>query len=133
MDAGTDISRAYRAGGQHQPRQLDRARNPIHSPTDTRTRCIFFHHVRNPREMAEPEINAFLTHLTVKEKVSASTQNQALCALLFIYRHVLNRGPAGVRSPVDGSGDSGGVLTRIRIRCHGKLRRERSPRISPRL
>ncbi len=41
--------------------------------------------------MAEPEINAFLTHLAVKEKVSASTQNQALCALLFLYRHVLGR------------------------------------------
>ncbi len=39
--------------------------------------------------MAEPEINAFLTHLAVKEKVSASTQNQALSALLFLYRHVI--------------------------------------------
>ena len=37
--------------------------------------------------MAEPEINAFLTHLDVKEKVSASTQNRALSALLFLYRH----------------------------------------------
>lgn len=41
--------------------------------------------------MAEPEMNAFLTHLAVKEHVSASTQNQALCALLFFYRHVLSR------------------------------------------
>lgn len=41
--------------------------------------------------MAEPEINAFLTHLAVKEKVSASTQNQALSALLFLYRHVIGR------------------------------------------
>ena len=54
-------------------------------------RFIFFHHVRHPAEMAEPEINAFLTHLAVKEKVSASTQNQALSALLFLYRHVLRR------------------------------------------
>ncbi len=46
-------------------------------------RFIFFHNVRHPAEMAEPEINAFLTHLAVKEKVSASTQNQALSALLF--------------------------------------------------
>ena len=52
-------------------------------------RFIFFHHVRHPAEMAEPEINAFLTHLAVKEKVSASTQNQALSALLFLYRYVL--------------------------------------------
>jgi integron integrase len=41
--------------------------------------------------MAEPEINAFLTHLAVQEKVSASTQNQALSALLFLYRHILGR------------------------------------------
>ena len=41
--------------------------------------------------MAEPEINAFLTHLAVKKKVSASTQNQALSALLFLYRHVIAR------------------------------------------
>ena len=41
--------------------------------------------------MGEPEINAFLTHLAVKEKVSASTQNQALSSLLFLYRHVLGR------------------------------------------
>ena len=54
-------------------------------------RYIFFHKVRHPAEMAEAEINAFLTHLAVKEKVAASTQNQALSALLFLYRHVLNR------------------------------------------
>jgi integron integrase len=41
--------------------------------------------------MGEPEINAYLTHLADKEKVSASTQNQALSALLFLYRHVLDR------------------------------------------
>ncbi|MDI6770839.1 MAG: integron integrase [Anaerolineales bacterium] len=55
---------------------------------------IFHHHVRHPAEMAEPEINAFLTHLAVERKVSASTQNQALSALLFLYRHVLGR-PVG--------------------------------------
>ena len=54
-------------------------------------RFIFFHNKRHPAEMAEPEINAFLTHLAVKEKVSASTQNQALSALLFLYRYVLSR------------------------------------------
>jgi integron integrase len=54
-------------------------------------RYIHFHNVRHPTEMAEPEINAFLTHLAVKGKVSASTQNQALSALLFLYRHVLGR------------------------------------------
>ncbi len=54
-------------------------------------RFIHFHGVRHPADMAEPEINAFLTHLAVKDKVSASTQNQALSALLFLYRHVLER------------------------------------------
>jgi integron integrase len=54
-------------------------------------RFIFFHGLRHPAEMAEPEINAFLTHLAVQGKVSASTQTQALSALLFLYRHVLGR------------------------------------------
>jgi integron integrase len=54
-------------------------------------RFIYFHHVRHPAEMGEVEINAFLTHLAVAQKVSASTQNQALAALLFRYRHVLAR------------------------------------------
>jgi integron integrase len=54
-------------------------------------RFIHFHNVRHPGEMAETEINAFLTHLAVKEKVSASTQNQALSGLLFLYRHVIGR------------------------------------------
>lgn len=54
-------------------------------------RFIIFHNKRHPSEMAEPEINAFLTHLAVKENVSASTQNQALSALLFLYRRVIGR------------------------------------------
>lgn len=41
--------------------------------------------------MGEKEINEFLSHLAIHKHVSASTQNQALCALLFLYRHVLNR------------------------------------------
>jgi len=41
--------------------------------------------------MGEPEINAFLSHLAVAGKVSASTQNQALCAILFLYKHVLKQ------------------------------------------
>jgi integron integrase len=54
-------------------------------------RFIFFHHLRHPVEMGEVEINAFLTHLAVKGNVSASTQNQALSALLFLYRRVIGR------------------------------------------
>ena len=41
--------------------------------------------------MAEADINRFLTHLAVTEQVSASTQNQALAALLFLYRYVIGR------------------------------------------
>lgn len=54
-------------------------------------RFVHFHKLRHPKEMSEPEINAFLTHLAVEEKVSASTQNQALSALLFLYRHVIGK------------------------------------------
>ena len=52
-------------------------------------RYIFFHHKRHPRDMGVSEIEAFLTYLAVKEMVSASTQNQAFNALLFLYRRVL--------------------------------------------
>jgi integron integrase len=51
-------------------------------------RYIVFHGMRNPADLGAPEINAFLTHLAVAEKVSASTQTQALSALLFLYRRV---------------------------------------------
>ena len=54
-------------------------------------RLIYFHDVRHPAEMGEPEMNAFLTDLAVRDNVSASTQNQALSALLFLYRHVIGR------------------------------------------
>ena len=52
-------------------------------------RYVNFHHRRHPREMGSSEAEAFLTHLAVRGHVSASTQNQALQALLFLYRHVL--------------------------------------------
>src|SRR3989338_7001330 len=54
-------------------------------------RFIRFHGKRHPREMAAAEVEAYLTHLAVKGKVSASTQNQAKCALLFLYREVLEQ------------------------------------------
>jgi integron integrase len=54
-------------------------------------RFIYFHGMRHPATMAEPEVNSFLTHLAVKENVSASTQTQALSALLFLYRHVIGQ------------------------------------------
>ena len=54
-------------------------------------RYVRYHGLRHPAELAEPEINAFVTHLAVEEHVSASTQTQALSAILFLYRHVLHR------------------------------------------
>ena len=54
-------------------------------------RFIHFHGVRHPLEMAEPEVEAFLSHLANERQVAPSTQNQALNALVFLYRRVLER------------------------------------------
>jgi integron integrase len=54
-------------------------------------RFLRFHQMRPPREMGSAEVNAFLSHLAVDLQVSASTQNQALAALLFLYRELLER------------------------------------------
>ncbi|PKO22749.1 MAG: integron integrase [Chloroflexi bacterium HGW-Chloroflexi-1] len=54
-------------------------------------RFILFHDKRHPKDLAGPEIEAFLTHLAVEDHVAASTQNQALYALLFLYREVLKQ------------------------------------------
>jgi integron integrase len=51
---------------------------------------IYFHNKKHPREMGIAEINQFLAHLVTDKKISASTQNQALSAILFLYRHVLH-------------------------------------------
>ncbi len=50
---------------------------------------ILFHNKRHPKNMGAEEINAFLTHLALEKNVASSTQNQALSAILFLYRHVL--------------------------------------------
>jgi integron integrase len=54
-------------------------------------RFLRFHGLRHPREMGSTEVNAFLSHLAVDLQVSPSTQNQALAALLFLYRELLDR------------------------------------------
>ena len=54
-------------------------------------RFILFHGRRHPGELGAREVSRFLSHLAVERKVSASTQNQALSALLFLYRYVLER------------------------------------------
>lgn len=59
---------------------------------------VRFHRRRHPREMGAAEVTAFLNDLAVRRRVSASTQNQALCALVFLYRKVLELD----LSPLDG-------------------------------
>jgi Phage integrase, N-terminal SAM-like domain len=86
---------------QAQPKLLDRVRSAIrtrHYSIRTEEayigwirRFILFHQKRHPAEMSESEINQFLTHLAVRENVAASTQNQALSAILFLYQEVLER------------------------------------------
>jgi integron integrase len=81
------------------PKLLDQVRDKIrvkHYSIRTETqyvqwirRFILFHKKRHPKDMGAAEAEAFLTHLAVEGNVSASTQNQALSALLFLYREVL--------------------------------------------
>lgn len=54
-------------------------------------RYILFHSKQHPKDMGGAEVEAFLTHLAVERHVSASTQNQAFSALLFLYRNVLHQ------------------------------------------
>jgi integron integrase len=89
--------------GAPRPRLLDQVRDAIrtrHYSYRTEQayvgwikRFIFFHHKRHPAEMGKPEIEPFLTALAVKRNVAASTQNQALAALLFLYKDVLELDP----------------------------------------
>ncbi|TDI33396.1 MAG: integron integrase [Acidobacteria bacterium] len=81
------------------PRLLDSVREAIRARHYSRRtekaylgwvrRFVFFHQKRHPKSMGRVEISSFLSHLATVRKVSASTQNQALSALLFLYRHVL--------------------------------------------
>ena len=81
------------------PKLLDQVRNKIrvkHYSIRTETqylqwikRFILFHGKRHPKDMGAAEVEAFLSHLAVEGNVSASTQNQALSALLFLYREIL--------------------------------------------
>ncbi|MBI4269861.1 MAG: integron integrase, partial [Candidatus Rokubacteria bacterium] len=83
------------------PRLLDRVRHTIRARHYSRRtektyvawirRYIFFHGRRHPAEMGAPEVTRFLTSLAVDGNVAASTQNQALSALLFLYRDVLEQ------------------------------------------
>jgi Phage integrase, N-terminal SAM-like domain len=61
-------------------------------------RYILFHGKRHPAELAETEVSAFLSALALQGRVAASTQNQALSALLFLYKEVSSRRSAGWRT-----------------------------------
>jgi integron integrase len=84
---------------QHPKKLLDQVRDAIrlkHYSIRTEEsyvtwikRYIFFHNKQHPNDMGSAAIEAFLTHLAVEQKVAASTQNQALSVLLFLYRDVL--------------------------------------------
>jgi integron integrase len=94
-EAAADASSAGRA-----PKLLDRVRHAIRAKHYSRRtesayvdwirRYILFHKKRHPSEMGAPEITSFLTWLASNRRVSASTQNQALSAVLFLYRDVLH-------------------------------------------
>lgn len=56
---------------------------------DWNKRFILFHNKKHPNEMGAPEVERFLSYLAVDGNVSASTQNQAKCAILFLYKEVL--------------------------------------------
>ncbi len=56
-------------------------------------RFVAFHDGKHPRKMGAPEITKFLTHLATEQNVAASTQNQALNALVYLYKHVLELDP----------------------------------------
>jgi len=89
------------ASPQHSPGLIQRYREELQARHYSRRtvatyeqwlrRFLRFHQRRHPREMGSAEVNAFLTHLAVEGQVSASTQNQALSALLFLYRELLER------------------------------------------
>ena len=89
------------SASQNKPKLLDQVRDVIRRKhfsirteqtyVDWIRRFILFHNKRHPREMAETEITAFLTHLARVGRVAASTQNQALSALLFLYKEVLKQ------------------------------------------
>lgn len=78
-------------------------------------RFILFHRKRHPRSLGEADVAAFLNHLACERRVSPSTQNQALAALLFLYREVLGRELGWVE---------GIVRARYRVRSPVVLSRE---------
>ena len=89
------------SGSERSPRLIERyrqelqvrhyARRTVSTYTQWIRRFLRFHRLRHPREMGSDEVNTFLSHLATTEQVSASTQNQALAAVLFLYRELLGQ------------------------------------------
>jgi integron integrase len=85
----------------HKPKLLDQVRYKIRlkhysirteqAYVDWIKRFILFHRKRHPASMGAPEVRAFLSHLAVERHVAASTQCQALSAIVFLYREILER------------------------------------------
>ena len=100
-DASDRNRPAPHANGPHvpAPRLLDRLRDEIRvrhysrrterAYVDWTRRFVRFHELRHPRDLGSKEVTEFLSSLAVREKLSPSSQNQALAALLFLYRHVI--------------------------------------------
>src|SRR5262249_50611742 len=113
-------------GGGRPPRLLDRVREANRLRHGSRSteksyvgwirRFIVFHGKRHPAEMGAPEIAQFLSSLAIEGKVAASTQNQALSALLFLCRHACSR-------TCHGSKPSSGRGVRIVCRPSGHARK----------
>jgi len=101
VDSARRIASPIPVGGPPSPRLLDRVRLAIrshhYSPRTEEAyiawikRYIFFHDKRHPAEMGADEVTRFLSSLALHGHVSASTQNQALSAILFLYQEVLRQ------------------------------------------
>lgn len=96
----------YESAGTHrtesiEPKLLDRVRTEVrlrhYSPLTEKAyvgwirRFIYFHEMRHPQDLGEPEVSRFLSSLVEKSGIAASSQNQALSALVFLYNHVLQK------------------------------------------
>lgn len=103
FDGERAAAASARPGQSSEPRFLDQAANACrlkHLAYRTEQSYVawvkrynLFHNKRHPADMGPTEVRAFLTNLAVNRRVSASTQNQALNATLFMYREVVQRDP----------------------------------------
>ena len=106
MDEAPPLAKPVPPAGP--PRLLDRVRCAIRTRHYSRhteeayafwiRRFLAFQGMRHPDEMGSSEVASFLAHLATRRRVSASTQNQAFSAVLFLYRDVLHRELTGLES-----------------------------------